>query len=595
MSSIRITGLATGIDTDQIISDLMKAERTRVDKVEQEKQILQWRQELYNSVNKDFANFILNTKKEFGLTTTTSTGQMLNKSLSSLKWVKRATSTNEGAVTVSTTASSVNGSYDMTVHRLADGVKAASRENISIGEDKTNLASQFGLEEDDVIEFSIKTQHGEVSFTFGNPDGSIAEGEESDPDRPKSLSELTMSDVVKAINSAKTSEGESLGIQASYDSNIDRFFIQTTDTGTDAQLLINADTAGDSAGAKFINALKLNVTAYYNTENEDVESIKSIENIEIGDKFTHELVIGEAFYGVNAQIDFNGAMGIEQSSNQFTINGISFDLKSTGTSTVTVDTDVDSVYDKIKSFVDEYNEIVDKMGNLLIEKKYSDFDPLTDEQKEEMTEKEIELWEEKAKSGLLRNDSIISSIMSNVRSSLYENVEDIEGPFKAIYEIGITTEKWTTGTVGGRLQIDEEKLKEKIAEDVDGVLELLFKESSSTTEEESGAKEYTGGVITRMYDIMIDGMKEVINKAGTGEDANLYRNIRYNMLIDFVTKHGSISMIDDEISDLNDKIYDLNVYLASKEDQYYSKFAAMEKYVQQMNNQGSWLMQQFGM
>ncbi|WP_352418313.1 flagellar filament capping protein FliD [Proteiniborus sp.] len=567
MSSIRITGLATGIDTDQMIKDLMKVERAKVDRVQQDKQVLQWRQELYNSINKDFANFILNTKKEFGLSGSTSTGAIFNKSLSSLNWVKRAVSSNESAVKVSTTSEAVNGSYDVTVHRLADGVKAASSANITKdGGNSENLASQFeGLTEGDIIRFRINDKE----FSFNGTD--------------------KISDVVKQINASDA------GVQVSYDASIDRFFIQTTTTGENAVLKVDAlydfnpetgtGTYSD-AGQKFIEALKLNVTSYDDN----------------GNLIPEALGIETTYKGVDAKITFNGAENITKSTNQFTINGINLDLRTTGSTTVRVDTDTDAVYDKIKGFVDKYNEIVDKMGKLLGEKQYRDYRPLTAEQKEAMKEKEIELWEEKAKSGLLRNDSIISSTMQNLRNSLYNGVEGIEGPFKALYEIGIDTEKWAAGAIGGKLEIDEEKLRKAISEDVDGVLDLLFKEAGPVPAKDANGNlipgetvEGKGGVITRMYNTMIEGMKQIVNKAGPGEESSLFRNINSKIMIDFVTNYGSISMLDKDISDIDNRISDLNALLIRKEDKYYNQFAAMEKFVQQMNNQGSWLMQQLGM
>src|SRR5690606_30389919 len=110
--------------------------------------------------------------------------------------------------------------------------------------------------------------------------------------------------------------------------------------------------------------------------------------------------------------------------------------------------------------------------------RYRDYPPLTAEQKKEMDKSDIELWEEKAKSGLLRNDSIIQSTMLSVRQSLYELSAGIEGSFKLITDIGISTEKYSRGSAGGKLVIDEQKLRQAIADDPEGVMELLFKESN---------------------------------------------------------------------------------------------------------------------
>jgi len=604
MGSIRLTGLATGIDTESMIKELMKAERTKVDKVKQEKQLLQWKQELYTSINKDFANFILSIRKEFGLNVSTTTGSIDSRSLSSLTWVKKAVSSNENAVKASTTSQAVNGSHEITVHRLADGVKAASSTDIS--KEIKELLSSLGTKVSDE-DGNEKEMPDSFSFTIN---GKLITVNKDD----------TMSSIVKKINNSGA------GVQASYDENIGRFFIQTKDTGETAKLSFsykyevkknsevkndseakdsdgntiattNADeyeTIVDEIGKRFLETLNLKITAYHEVESSDTSKSK------VWEQYSEALNLDKEYTGVNALITFNGAESITKSSNQFTINGINLDLRQANPNekiTIKVDTDVDAVYDKIKSFVDKYNELVDKIGKLLSEKKYSDYSPLTDEQKEEMTEKQIELWEEKAKSGLLRNDTILSSIMQNIRSSLYLKVDALENSsLNSLYQLGIETEKYSVGTVGGKLEINEEKLREMIAQDVDGVLEVLFSEAKTTiVDGKTVPVKKSGGVITRIFNHMIDGMGEVLAKAGPGDDASLYRNINTRLMIDFVTKYSSISMLDRDITDINKRINDLNMLLNERENRYYSQFSAMETLIQRFNNQGSWLSQQLGL
>ncbi|KGG81212.1 hypothetical protein Y919_01505 [Caloranaerobacter azorensis H53214] len=560
MNNIRIGGLASGMDIDQIVSDLMKAERTKVDKLEQDKQLIKWKQELYQEINLDFANFILDTKKEFGLTLTTSTGTLVNRSVDNLDWVKSATSSNENIATVSANSSAVRGTYNITVDRLAESFSAASSGSISIG-DKSNIASQFGLAVSDKIEFTITTNKGEKKFTYTN------------------LDTVSLNDIVKDINSAD------LGVTAVYDSTIDRFFLQTDNTGSDNWMKIT-DTSTFSGGGTFITGDASKLQLKYNNGGSSVS-----------------LVNGQQYSGVDAQIDFGEAKDIVMSSNQFTINGINFNLKSTGSFTVQVDTDVDAVYDKIKTFVEKYNEIVEKVSIKLSEKRYRDYKPLTKEQKEQLSEKEIELWEKKAKSGLLRSDSILSRTMYNIRSGLYEQVSGVTGSYDQLTEIGITTESYISGSTGGKLVIDETKLKTAIQNDVDGVLELLFKEpsdalasksESNMTAAEIQQKRSESGLINRLYDNMIAGMKEIINKSGPGNDSATFRNVKSNMLIDFITKYSGISMLDKDISNIDEKIDDMYDYLDRVEDRYWRQFTVMEKAISQMNQQSMWLMSQFG-
>ncbi|NLV88343.1 MAG: flagellar filament capping protein FliD, partial [Tissierellia bacterium] len=102
-----------------------------------------------------------------------------------------------------------------------------------------------------------------------------------------------------------------------------------------------------------------------------------------------------------------------------------------------------------------------------------------------------------------------------------------------------------------------------------------------------------GGIFTRVYDNLIDGMKAIIDRAGPGQDADLLRSIKSNILIDFVTSKSSISDLDREVLNINRRIDDLNAQLIRKENAYYAKFANMEKMLQQMYSQSNWLSQQF--
>ncbi len=582
-NQLRVTGLS-GIDTEEMIDSLMKTERVKVDRVEQDKHLLAWQQEILNSLNKEFANFILNTRKSFGLSSTTSTGRLIPNSYESLTWVRKATSTNESIGTVDVSAKAINGTYDVNVKKLAKGVNLASSESISRG-DKSNIKDQFELGDANKIEFNINGKR----FIFGTLEFEDELGED-DIYVDKDLSSISLNTVVKTINSS------GIGVSAVYDSNIDRLFLQTTNTGEEAKLVIDVDQ--DSKGADFINKLKLN-GSFYKKENDG--TVKFIEN--------NHYTIGDKLIGQNAMIDFNGANDIEISSNQFTINGIAFNLKDTGKFNVTIETNVDEFYEKVEEFVEEYNKIVETTNMLLTQERYRDYRPLTAEQKKEMDKKDIELWEDKAKSGLLRNNTIISKTMGNMRNGLYKEVENVTGSYKFITEIGISTEKFARGSAGGKLEINEYKLKQAIMEDPDGVLELLFKEADYSsgvlkdvnpftndgelTRGQLEEKRKQSGLITRLYDNLIMGMQEIIHKAGTGNEASLYRNVKTNMLIEFVTKHGSISSLDENMNKMKEKIDDLNYSLIRKENYYYAKFSAMETAIARMNQQSMWLTQQF--
>lgn len=545
MSNLRLSGLASGMDTDAMVESLMKVERMKVDRVERNKQVSMWRQEAYNNVNKDFANFILNTRKEMGLNKTSNTGVITSKTYKSLDYVRKATSSDETSVEVSSTSKAINGSYNITVEKLAKGASFASAD-MKGKEDKIKDGMKFTLND---TEITVK-----------------ASGDTAN-----------MSDVVKAINSAVDDEGNSLGVTAFYDESNGRLFMQTEDLGSSATIEISAIDGSD--GKTFI------------------EGLGYIAGTDEGDKESQMTGGKSAKYtkAQTAQIKFNGVT-LNYDSNNINLNGINMELKATGKVDVKVATNVDDIMGKIEKFVEDYNKLLEDSSKILEEKRYKSFHPLSKEEKKAMSDDDVELWMEKAKSGMLNRDENVSRTLQNIRGQTYKEVEGVEGSFKHITEIGIATEKYSRGTTGGKLEIDKDKLRTAILDDPEGVMELLFKDGefdSDGKEILEDSSKSSMGVFSGIYNNLTQGMKSIIDKSGTGENASIYRNVKSNLLLDFVTKKSSISDIDKAILDMDKKIDNLNMMLDRKEDAYYAKFTQMEKYLHQMNSQSSWLAQQF--
>lgn len=556
MSVLRISGIASGFDTETMVRDLMKAERARLDRFSQNRQQIQWRQEKYNSVNRDFANFVIDLRKEMELVRTTSGGVNFANSTSNLSWVKKAVSSNENVLTASATSSAMSGTHRITVRSLAEGVNIASREQVMVGANRATSATllrdlnvDFGIDNASVknltFEVNVNGTARAVQITYNASD--------------------TIGSLVQKINTAVSSDASRtpLGLQASFDNTTGRLFLTTRGTGQAAQIKVTVDDSGLLTGIG--NKFRLD-----NAVNSPI------------------LSVGIAKTGTDAEIDYNGAIGLKYSTNTFTINGIQMNLNTVSASEVTVkvDTNVDEVINKVKSFVDKYNELVDKMNNITGEKFHRNYLPLTKEQRESLSEDEIKLWEEKAKSGLLRNDEFINRTLTSMRNGLYEKVEGIDGRFSTIMSIGITTLGWKDR---GKLVIDETKLRSAVAEDVDGVLNLLFKQPTAADTDSRKAS----GLVTRLFDDITVGMKSIINKSGTGDDASLYRNVQSNILLDFIIRMGSISNIDNDLIAVDRTIAREEDSLAERENAYWRRFTAMEKALQQMNSQSAWLAQQF--
>ena len=121
----------------------------------------------------------------------------------------------------------------------------------------------------------------------------------------------------------------------------------------------------------------------------------------------------------------------------------------TNLSKISTQSDPTKAVDTLKAFVQSYNDLLDVFNKKIDEEKYRDFSPLSDDQKQNMKESEITAWEAKAKSGLLKNDDILKSTLSSMRSIISDQMG-------ALSSIGISTGQYFEK---GKLYIDEDKLK----------------------------------------------------------------------------------------------------------------------------------------
>ena len=264
----------------------------------------------------------------------------------------------------------------------------------------------------------------------------------------------------------------------------------------------------------------------------------------------------------NAIIELDGAE-LKGTSNTFTAAGVTFDLKGTtavGTTvTLNVSNDVDAVYDSIKDFFKEYNNLLKEMNTLYNATSARGYEPLTDEEKEAMSDDQIKLWEDKIKDSLLRRDSTLGNLMSAMKSAMQSNVE-VDGKKYSLSYFGImTSSAWTEG---GLLHIygdaddstyssNEDKLKAALASEPDVVMEAL------------------SGIITKLSETMADKMK----KTSLSSALTFYND----------------KQIKDNIKDYEDDIKKWEDRLKDIEDRYYKQFSAMESAMAKLQSQSGYL------
>jgi len=301
-------------------------------------------------------------------------------------------------------------------------------------------------------------------------------------------------------------------------------------------------------------------------------------------------ITGVTSEGVDAIVEIDNVT-ITRSSNTFVVNGIEYTLRKVHDAdsdgeTITLEQDVDSVVNVIKTFVEEYNKLVDMINTKLSEEYDREYLPLTKEQREAMTDREIELWEKRAKTGLLRNDPILQKILSDMRMAL---IEPIEGVGISLASIGITSKSYHDK---GKLYIDEDKLRQAIINRPDDVMNLFKKQSESVphytrtlTAEERSVRYKQQGLFQRLSDIIEDNISTLRDNNG-----------RKGILLEKAGIQGDVtefnSSLEREINTYDKKINELTRKLYIKEENYYKQFAELEKYMSRMNAQMDWLYSQ---
>lgn len=792
-SDLRIGGLVSGLDTESLVTKLLEADQTKIDKEYQKRQILEWQRDDFRSVNTKLL---------------TMKNSLFDMKLSSTYTGKTVTSSEPDYVTATGNSETISGDYNLTVKQTATRAALSSQTSLGSSGDKTNLSTQFtGLSSDTDINFSIEGQNGTMCFSTkaGN---------------------ISMDNLVKVINNSN------IGVQAYYDENADRFFLNSTEYGSDAGIKVKVDGAGDGKG--FLkDYLKLNLSysgnngetgsmertvgssgtveipgtspaeyaalstklseLYATTEtvpdtidftlegsrgsktfsvskdrtmqelltiinnqtsatgiqamyspddgvfilsddmvpaatlddgstadnlsltfNEELYHAGSVaisdgadllsdfeyvladgssgslsaatytldsksvaftvSNPSVGDQIRAKadtlydsdgkvhlpqtltwdgtqwtldptepkvairsdadnflakklkISMDEA-EGQKAIIDFNGSPDIEFDSNQFELANINFNLASgtpANTSlSLTVEPDIDGAVEKIKTFVDNYNDIMEYLNTKLTEKRYRDYKdvqnnypPLTSAQKADMTETQIEQWEAKAKSGLLRNDSILRSISMNLRmqtngilqdqafqklttgqQSYIEDEDDLiryqttdpdtgktvtqtRVSYLSLESIGITTMGYASGsTDNGKLIVDETKLRDALETNPEDVSKLFTLTQTEVQTDANGnvtsTTEKNVGIAMKLYDTLTNSITEITTKAGTA-----------GSLADSSLLTQQIAQVDERMDVLLDR-------MDSDEERYWSQFTAMEEALQKLSEQGSWLTQQF--
>ncbi|CAH0231878.1 flagellar filament capping protein FliD [Priestia megaterium] len=597
---VRVSGLASGMDIDQIVSDLMKAERMPIDKMKKQKQTLEWQRDDYRSMNLLLSEF---NNLAFNMT--------LQSSYSS----KTVSSSDETKVKAAATSSAANASYTLSNVTMATAAQSISTSIDSSMDPTKSLWSQRGSMDSSVwtektveqaaITLSadtstVKLAKGAISAVNQNTgtlnsisvttDGTSKEYKVTIGTKAETLGsdEVFINEDTGEMTFGTTLTSGSTIEAFSYQQNVLKFSITTYDSnGKATGDNTDGSTPFEFDGSTSLNTLltqisnsKVGISAFFDEgTNKVVMTRKDTGNLSSADSadgsnmvfsggfLTGFLQLAGDAKGTDAKFTLNG-LETTRKSNTFTTGGVTYTLQNnfTGDVRVNVSNDTQKVFDTIKDFVTKYNELIEKINGKITEERDRNYQPLTDEEREKLTDKQAEQWDVKAKSGLLKGDSILSSGLNQMRSNWYASVSGVSGGFSQLTDIGISTS--ANYSDRGKLVIegDGTKLKEAIEKDPQSVMDLFMKSGSTTSEK---------GIVRRLRDTITQTVSKVEQRAGrstwTSEQFLLGRNLK----------------------SVNSQITSFESRLTQVEDRYYRQFTAMEKAIQNANAQSAQLSQYF--
>ena len=267
--------------------------------------------------------------------------------------------------------------------------------------------------------------------------------------------------------------------------------------------------------------------------------------------------------GEDAEITLNGAP-FTSSSNTFEVNGLTITCKGETNGEVislTTENDVSGIYDMVKNFIKEYSSLINEMDKLYNADSAKGYEPLTDEEKDSMSEKEVEKWEEKIKDSLLRRDSTLSTVSSAMKEIMASSFT-VGGKSMSLADFGIET-------LGYFNAADNEKNAYHINGDED---EDTLKTKDNTLKE----------MITKDPNTVVDFFTQ-LSKSLYGKLDKLMARSDYSSLNSVYDD----KKMKEDYDDYTSKIKTAEQKLTDYEDKWYKKFSAMETALAKMQSNAS--------
>lgn len=504
----RITGLYSGLDTESLVKSMTSKYQTKIDNLKRSKETNELKTTVWNALNSKLYSFY--TGSASSMKFENSYSKTISKSSSDALTVTGMQSTGIQSVKIIDTAKTAQ----LTSAKIDESIK------------KDTKLSELGL--------------AAGTYKFNNEDIVIEEND-------------TMQTLIDKI--------ESTGLNANFDENQNRIFISAKEAGSSS----NFNLTSDNTDASLIGVLGIPSQAYLKDGKyySDANYTKQITDQSVITKIKN----GQAAImtqGTNSKLEVNGAL-FESNSNTFKINDATYAINNFTDKEITVSTTKDSsaVYNNIKSFINSYNDIINEMT-----KSYNTsnqgYKPLTDEEEDAMSEKEVEKWNSILEASSLYRDENLENVISNLKSVMNKGIQMSDGTTMYLSDFGIGTGNYFTTDKNERnsYNINGDKDYASVSTKTN-TLEKMIEEDPEKVEE------FFTKLSKSMYDAISSDMKST-------EYNSMYKVYNDKQLASENKKY------EEQIAQWEEKMY-------KAEEKYYKQFTAMEKMLAEIQSQSNYL------
>lgn len=518
---IRITGMNSGLDTESIITALTQNKKDKVNTFTGDQKKLTWKQDKWKELNKKVVSFY--------------NGTLSNMRFGAAYTKKVTTASNANAVTVVTGDTAMDATQNLSITKLAQAAYLTGQEVKTTDDKRANkntTMEQLGIADGEQIKFKIGSdEYIKVDLAASDTIESV-------------LSKIR---AAKSVDADGNETGKSLNVN--FDEGNGRFYVSSKEMGEDASFSFVED-AGITAT---MSKLGLFAKDTYDGNGNKVGS-------------TYQ-------QGSSAEIMLNGEI-YKSNSNTFQINGLTITANEKAENiTLTTKQDTSGIYDNIKKMLKEYNDLMKEFSTLYNADKAKKYKMLTDEQKDEMSDKEVEEWEKKIKDGLLSGDETIGNIrnaLKEIMNSTFDvTTKDGKTSKFSLASFGISTGSYFSTEENERdvFHIDGDK-DDSVSS---GNTDLL---SAAIANDPDSVQKFFTDLSNSLYNKLFDMMK------GTQYSSafTIYED----------------KLMASQYSAYTTKISDAQKALEAAQDKYYKKFSVMETALSKINSNSNSMASFFG-